>query len=159
MPIVATVGSAILFYLAFPNILTQDGFSLMGWLFAIPFLFALEGQPWLRRILLGTLWGIVAYGCLVHWLWPVSRGGYFLFVFALATQGVMFAILTGARRLSDRWALFYYPAAWVVSEVLRNALLGGFSWSAAYSQAFHPSLIQVASFGGAYAVSWIMLAV
>jgi apolipoprotein N-acyltransferase len=156
MPMVLILGSAFVFYLSFPNFLALHGFFLLGWLFAIPFLFALEGRPWGQRLGLGLLWGLGAHGLLVQWLYPITFAGYVLFALALALQAVVFALLA-VELPSTTFRLFYYPSAWVLSEWVRTILLGGFTWSAGYSQSFHPHLIQLASFGGVYAVSWIMI--
>ncbi len=155
--ILALLGSAILFYFAFPNVLTLQGFSFGGWLFAIPLLFFLERASLSRRVLYGLLWGLISYAFLVHWLAPVSMGGYGLFVLALASQPVIFAVLLGWGPASKNGQLFYVPCAWVFSEVARAFLLGGFFWSAAYSQAFQPSLIQTAAWGGVSSVAWLLL--
>ncbi len=157
MLILALIGSALIFYFAFPNIVTLQGFSLGGWLFAIPLLFVLDGASVGRRFLSGFVWGLISYACLVHWLVPISIFGYLLFVVILSFQAVVFALLVGVPRISALWKLFYYPSVWVMSEALRTVVMGGFSWSVAYSQAFHPFLIQSASWGGTAAVSWGML--
>ena len=155
MPMVLALGSALLFYFSFPNILILRGLYPLGWLFAIPFLFVLEGKSWRGRFWLGLFWGVVAYGLLVQWLCPITFAGYVLFVLVLALQAVIFAVLA-VPLSSSTFRLFYYPSLWVLSEWLRTVLMGGFTWSTAYSQSFHPHLIQASSFGGVYAVSWIM---
>jgi apolipoprotein N-acyltransferase len=155
MPMVLVLGSALLHYFSFPNILILHGFYPLGWLFAIPFLFVLDGKSWRQRCWLGLLWGVVAYGLLVQWLCPITFAGYILFVLVLAVQAAIFAVLA-VPLPSSTFRLFYYPSAWVLSEWLRTALMGGFTWSVAYSQSFHPHLIQASSFGGVYAVSWLM---
>jgi apolipoprotein N-acyltransferase len=152
---VLALGSALLFYLSFPNILIRHGLYPLGWLFAIPFLFVLERWSWRGRLWLGLLWGVAAYGLLVQWLGPITFAGYVLFVLVLALQAAIFAVLA-VPLSSSTFRLFYYPSLWVVSEWLRTALMGGFTWSTAYSQSFHPHLIQASSVGGVYAVSWIM---
>lgn len=155
--ILALLGSAMLFYFAFPNVLTLQGFSLGGWLFAIPLLFFMERASLSRRIFYGFLWGLVSYAFLVHWLAPVSMGGYGLFVLVLSSQPVIFAVLLGWGPASKNGQLFYVPCAWVFSEVARAFLLGGFFWSVAYSQAFQPSVIQTAAWGGVSSVAWLLL--
>lgn len=156
MPMVLSLGSALLYYLSFPNVIFIHGSFLPGWLFAIPFLFALEEKPWPVRLGLGALWGLVAYGLLVQWLYLVTAAGYVLFVIALALQSAVFAVLV-VPPASTTFRLFYYPSVWVLSEWLRTLVLGGFNWSVSYSQGFQPHLVQTASWGGVYAVSWVML--
>ncbi|MBF0122542.1 MAG: apolipoprotein N-acyltransferase [Candidatus Omnitrophica bacterium] len=157
MLILALIGSALMFYLAFPNIVTLQGFSLGGWLFAIPLLFVIDHAPIGKRLLFGFVCGIFSYACLVHWLMPISIGGYVLFVLILSLQPAMFALLGGVPGMTGGWKLLYYPSLWVMSEAVRAYVMGGFTWSVAYSQAFHPLLIQGASWGGTAAVSWIMI--
>ncbi|MBF0386958.1 MAG: apolipoprotein N-acyltransferase [Candidatus Omnitrophica bacterium] len=124
---------------------------------AIPLLFLLEGKGWRLKVGLGFAWGVAAYGLLLWWLVPVSLAGYVVLVLALALQGALFAVLSLVERRSWVSDLFFLPCAWVVSEYLRNQLLGGFTWGLGVSQAMIPELVQAARFGGVYAVSWLLL--
>jgi len=152
--------SAGLNYVSFLNSGGFNGFSLGGWLMAIPFLFVLHKQSWRARLLSGLIWGVLTYGLLLWWLAWISPAGYALFVLALALQGVVFAVL-----VCSTWNflsrpvifLFYIPSAWVCSEHMRTVLLGGFSWGIGYSQSLIPEFIQSARFGGMYAVGWLMV--
>jgi apolipoprotein N-acyltransferase len=94
---------------------------------------------------------------LVSWLMPVSVGGWVVFVCSLAVQGVVFALLFPSSAASFTVKLFLIPCAWVASEWVRTFMLGGFSWSLGYSQAPVPEVIQVAAFGGVYAVAWVLV--
>lgn len=154
--------SAGIFYLSFPGIFSPCGIPFLAWGFLWPFLWVLRQRSFMSRIGYGAVWGLVAYGFLVRWLFPVTVAGYFLFVLGLALQGVFFAVLFRSYALKqasrgDLFYLVYIPSAWVVSEYVRNAVLGGFTWSLGHAFAGHPSLIQSASWGGVYAVSWIIV--
>lgn len=149
--------AVLLFALGFPSTIFLKGFFPGGWLMAIPLLLLLDGKHWRARILLGMVWGILAHGLLLWWLWPISWAGFCVFVLALAMQGGIFGALLVARRWPAALELFYIPSAWVISEYLRNQLLGGFTWGLGASQVMVPELIQPARWGGVYAVSWLIL--
>lgn len=149
--------SAVLFYFSFPNVLSVKGAPLCAWGCALPFLYILEGKRWCDRVLLGLAWGFVSHALLVSWLIPVSPGGWFLFAGVLSVQGVVFALFYPSSSAADTQKLFLIPSAWVASEWLRTILLGGFAWGLGYSQAPFPEVIQVASIGGVYAVSWMLV--
>jgi apolipoprotein N-acyltransferase len=153
------LGSAVLYGLAFPNALIHQGLAFSGWLFAIPFFWALDGKSWQGRVSLALLWGLGAHGILLWWLFFVSPVGFSLFIFALAVQSVLFAGMFSFQPRVKYVMPFMVAAVWVVSEYLRNCLLGGFTWSLGYSQAFIPELLVSARWGGVYALSGIMMTV
>ena len=110
--------------------------------------------------MMGFLWGMVTYGLLLWWLAWISPAGYVLLVTAMALQGVVFALLICSMRRRHFYPviyLFYVPSAWVCSEYARTLICGGFAWGIGYSQSMIPEFIQWARFGGAYAVSWVMV--
>lgn len=153
--ILPIVCSAILFYLAFPNFLTQQGYSFCAWIFAIPLFYSLEQQNLSRRILVGFLFGMLANLAAVNWMIPYHLGGYLFLSFVLAIQAVIFASLY--RPLSVKPPLWYVPAAWVVSEWIRKLIMMGESWDLAHSQAFHLPLLQIANVLGSSAVSFVLV--
>src|SRR5947207_2748575 len=64
------------------------------------------------------------------------------------------------RRLGRGWGLAAAPALWVAGEWIRGWLMGGFPWGLlGYSQHGALAVIQIAEFGGVYAVSLIIVAV
>ena len=146
--------SAALFYFSFPNVLSVHGAPFLAWGCVLPLLRVFDGRRVRDRFLLGLAWGVLAHGMLVSWLFPVSAGGWAVFVLALAVQGAVFAVLFPFTAPSRTFQLFLVPCAWVASEWIRAIVLGGFSWSLGYAQAGVPEVIQAASIGGAYAVAW-----
>ncbi len=148
--------SAVLFYFSFPNIIFVEGASFLAWGCALSFFYVLETKLQ-ARVLAGLAWGVVSNALLISWLMPVSLGGWVILVLALATQGVFFAIFFPSVHRPVLIKLFLIPSAWVASEWLRSFFLGGFTWSAGYSQALVPPLIQPAAFGGVYAVAWVLI--
>ncbi|MBF0594430.1 MAG: apolipoprotein N-acyltransferase [Candidatus Omnitrophica bacterium] len=124
---------------------------------AVPLLFVLDGRHWRLRLLLGFCWGLLTYGLLLWWLIPITPAGYAVFVAALSFQGLIFALLMCGQRWPVVLSLLYIPSAWVLSEYVRNCLLGGFTWGLGYALSAQPAFIQPARFGGVYAVSWLMV--
>jgi len=149
--------SSILLYLAFPNIFSLHGFSAAAWVFAVPLLDAIKDAGWSKRLFAGALFGVAAYGLLLSWLWPVSVLGTGCFVAALSVQSIFFTVL--CVDVPARLRFFYTAALWSVSEFVRAMMFGGFVWSIAYSQVFHPAWIQAAAWTGTYGVSLVMMAV
>jgi apolipoprotein N-acyltransferase len=154
--------SAGLFYLSFPNVFAPRGIPFLAWGFLLPLLWALEKRTFISSVGVGLVWGMLAYGLLFRWLFPVSIAGYALFVTALALQGMILGGLlylfpSNDRSRRDLLYLVYVPSVWVLSEYVRSFLLDGFTWALGYALATEPSLIQSASWGGVYAVGWIMI--
>jgi len=151
--------SAILLYLAYPNSIFSLGFPYVAWFFAVPLFIALEKQPLLQRLLSGFLFGIVFYGLLVHWVYPINPTGYFLFVLLLTIQPLLFSALFKTNFLNKTIGLIYVASLWVISEFLRTILMGGFTWTIGHTQAFFPFIIQTSSFTGGYGISFIIMLV
>ena len=156
--------SAGLFFLAYPNSIVLHGVPFTGWLFAIPFFFAIENRRWPVRAGLGFLWGVLAQAGVLWWMPQLGlhgyagHGTYVISLCWMALQGAIFAGFFSAS-VPRRSMVLYIPSAWVLSEYLRNATFGGFTWSLGYSQAFIPELMQAARWGGVYLVSWLMILV
>ena len=156
--ILSVFSSAILYYLAFPNVLNSDGFWFFGWVFALPLFFVLDRQGPRARFLTGFVFGCLAHALLLQWLTPVHFFGYLIFVLVLSLQPAVFSL--GFIKIKNRLLdCVYVPALWAATEWLRTLALGGFCWSAGYSQGFHPELIQAASWTGPYGVSFVLVVV
>ena len=160
--------SALLLLLAFPD------FDLwpLAWLALVPLLYAIARRPRApQAFLLGLLTGTLFFYASCHWLtFPMIRyadipaplanllllpvalaGGLFPAIFAAAFARLCSCF--GAR------ALMLAPPLWAACEWARLGCIGQLWNALGYSQAFHPTLIQVARFGGVYAVGFLVLAV
>src|SRR5271154_6533734 len=83
--------SAVLFYLSFPNFIFMYGFWPCIWFFAVPLLLALRDQSLGRRLGVGLLFGLCAYGLMSQGLVRISPAGFVAFVLGLSIQAVVFA--------------------------------------------------------------------
>ncbi len=151
--------SALLFGFSFPNYFFTQGVPFCAWGCALPLFYVLAGRPLRQRLMAGLIWGLLAHGLLMTGLFSVSVGGWFLLALALALQGIFFAAFYPPLVLHPFIKFLFLPSAWVVSEWIRSWILGGFVWGLGYSQGGVPLIIQPASWGGVYAVSWLVVAV
>ncbi len=151
--------ASVLFYFSFPNIFFLGGAPLLAWGCLVPLFCVLEAGSFGARAFIGLAWGLLSYGALVSWLWPVTPGGWALFVLALAWQGALFGALFPSSVVPATTRLFLVPSAWVVSEWARSLALEGFTWSLGYAPGMTPALIQPAAFGGVHAVGWAIVLV
>ncbi len=135
--------------------------------FAAPAIFWAYLKPGFR-LYLGTMFAAqaVAWTILLGWLHHVTVGGLLLLgPFVGAWVGVWYlAVWWVMPRLRGRepgirvLAVFGLAALWVIVEWSRTWLLGGFPWlPLSASQWQRPILLQVASYTGAYAVSFILI--
>jgi len=124
-----------------------------------------------RSFLLGTLTGTVFYIGTSHWItYSMNNYGevplwlsYGLLVLICILVGLFTGLFAGALGLAIKrfggWAILTAPVIWATTEWLRLEI-GGMGWNAlGYSQAFQPSVIQIARWGGVYAVSALLVAV
>jgi apolipoprotein N-acyltransferase len=163
------VAAGVLGALAFP----RTDWWLFAWVSLAPVLCCAVARPPRAALADGWLGGTVFFVVLLRWLdhtffaysaipWPLG----WLPIIALAAYCGLY---TGAVAAAVSWlspamgrggALATAPVLWVAGEWIRGHLMGGFPWGlAGYSQHEVLPVIQVAEFGGVYAVSFLVLSV
>lgn len=161
--------SAILLILSFPD------FNLwpLAWVALTPLMLALarrREQP-LTAFFCGWLTGTLFFYLTCYWLtYSMIRYGnipavisYALLIPGAIILGVfpaLFSLMLShlIKRFGTR-ALFIAPPLWPSLEWARLGVTGQLWNAIAYSQAFHPSLIQAARWGSVYAVGFLILMV
>ncbi len=160
------LSSALLLILSFPD------FNLwpLAWIGLVPLFLVIAHRPiaW-RAFFFGWLFGSVFFYGSCYWLTysMVHYGGlavwasYLLLVPAVLTVGIFPAIFAfllagGIKRWGLR-GLVLAPFVWVTLEATRLAVTGQLWNALGYSQAFRPGLIQAASWGGVYAVGFLIV--
>ncbi len=157
-------GTAFLTYAAFPPLNQGEA----AYALAIPAtLWAYRRPPW--RLYAGTVLGaqVAAWTALLAWLYHVTWAGLFLL-------GPFMGLLTGLWYLGAGWAIprlqghrafvrilavLGLASAWVLLEWVRSHLCTGFPWlPLAASQWQKPALLQVAAYGGAWVISFVLIA-
>ncbi|MGI8734123.1 MAG: apolipoprotein N-acyltransferase [Pyrinomonadaceae bacterium] len=159
--------SAILLILAFPDF---DLWPLAA-VALVPLLVvvATRPKPW-RSFLLGWLAGTVFFYGSCHWLTfsMVHYGGisqwlaYLLLLPIPLVVGLFPAIFSLLLALAvNRWgvtAVWGAPFLWPALEWARLGVTGQLWNALGYSQAYQPTLIQAARWGGVYAVGFLLVA-
>ncbi|MGH9942470.1 MAG: apolipoprotein N-acyltransferase [Pyrinomonadaceae bacterium] len=161
--------SALLLVFAFPD------FDLwpLAWVALAPLVFAIvrRPRPYWSSFLLGWLFGTLFFYGSCWWLTHsmIHYGGIpsavaFLLLFPVTLVVGLFPGLfaLALARLAGRWqhkALLLAPCLWAAQEWARFGVTGQLWNAAGYSQAFHPTVIQTASFGGVYAVGFLIMTV
>jgi apolipoprotein N-acyltransferase len=159
--------SGLLLVFAFPD----WGLWSLGWVGTAPLIMAVvREQRFWRSVLLGYVTGTLFYIGSSHWVThtmnvyggiPLWLSYLILLVFA-SVLGIFTGLFAGVLALVIKrfggWAILCAPAVWAASEWARINLVG-VGWNAlGYSQAFQPTIIQIARWGGVYAVSALMVA-
>jgi apolipoprotein N-acyltransferase len=157
--------SGLLLFFSFPKF----GHWSVAWLALVPLLLALHGSSGRRAFRLGYVTGVVANVGILYWtaLTVLQYGDLNVLValtvmlllsLAVALYPALFAWLLGRwlRRFGPR-ALLLAPVAWVASEIVRAHTLWGFSWCLlGYSQSRNLPMIQLASVGAVYGISFLL---
>ncbi len=162
------VVSAILLIISFPD------FNLwpLAWVSLVPILLVIARRPLpLRSFILGWLFGGVFFYGSCYWLTysMIHFGGmptpiaFVLLIPGALTVGIFPALFALAlaqviKRLGPSF-LFLAPALWAALEWGRLGVAGQLWNAIGYSQAYHPSLIQPARWGGVYLVGFLILMV
>ena len=157
--------ASILLIVSFPDL----NLFPLAWIALVPLLLVVARRP--RPVpcfCLGWLFGSVFFFGSCHWLTYsiIHFGGfspwlaYPLLVPGALVLGIfpgMFAaVLAQAIRRWGPAALFLTPLFWAPLEWARLGVTGQLWNAIGYSQAFHPSLIHTAKWGGVYAVGFLI---
>jgi len=134
------------------------GFWPCIWFFAVPLLLALRDKPLKRRLGYAILWGLCAYGLMAQGLFRISPAAFLAFVLSLSAQALIFALFFRSTQypVAD---IFYFSFIWGISELVRNSLLGGFSFYISHAQAFCPMMLHLYGIFGCLGMSAIILLV
>lgn len=164
----AAGASALLLIFAFPNL----EFYLLAWIALVPLLLAIAHRPSpMKAFLLGWLTGSVFFYVSCYWLTysMIHYGGlptvlaYLLLIPGALVVGIfpgLFALLLAlAMRKWGHWAVLLAPVFWTAFEWIRLGVTGQLWNALGYSQAYHWMLIRPATWGGVYAVSFLIVAV
>ncbi|MDT7602320.1 MAG: apolipoprotein N-acyltransferase [Acidobacteriota bacterium] len=163
--------SSLLLILSFPD------FNLwwLAWVGLTPLLYAVCALPQPRpscAFVLGWVTGTLYFYGTCWWLTHsmIHYGGIPAFVAfpLLAPVTVVVGLFPAlccliVARVASRWnttvALCVAPFAWTACEWARLVVTGQLWNAVGYTQAYHPTLIQSASWGGVYAISFLILTI
>jgi apolipoprotein N-acyltransferase len=160
--------SAALLVLSFPDF----ELWLLAWVGLVPLFLAIAQRPRRgRAFLLGWITGTLFFYGSCYWLTHamIRYGGipawlaYLLIIIPTVIAGLFPALCSMVLgRVVARWgtrALFFAPLLWVAFEWARLGVIGQLWNAIGYSQAYVPTLIQAARWGGVYAVGFLIVMV
>jgi apolipoprotein N-acyltransferase len=163
----AAGASTLLLIFAFPNF----ELHFLAWIALVPLLVVIARRPSpLKSFLLGWTVGSVFFYVTCYWLTysMVHYGGvptvlaYLLLIPGAIVVGVFHGLFASLTALVIRkWgviAVLLAPVFWAAFEWVRLEVTGQLWNALGYSQAYHPFLIQPATWGGVYAVSFVIVA-
>ena len=160
--IFASVFSGVLLFLAFP----RYDLGFLAWVGLVPLLLSMRGKGPKEGFSLSWTCGLVFFAGAFSWIYQVPGYNSIHHALIIPYLGLYFAVFgLGFSLISKRWgivvALWAAPFLWVSLEYLRSTL--GFlslPWALlGHSQYRYPPIIQVASFTGAYGISFLIVLV
>jgi apolipoprotein N-acyltransferase len=164
----AAAASALLLILSFPNF----EYYLLAWIGLVPLLVAIAKRPSpLRAFMLGWAVGSVFFYVTCYWLTysMIHYGGlsaplaFLLLIPGAVVVGVFHGLFASlVARAIHKWgrmAILLAPIFWTALEWVRLGVTGQLWNALGYSQAYHNQIIQPATWGGVYAVSFLLVAI
>jgi len=168
--IVAVLAGGLLMAAAFPPMEGAEA----AWVALVPFLLLARFTGPMRSFRWGFAGGVVSWLLSISWMLKLSQtGGYALLVvigwillsgycalytglFTMAASG-LFRLGGAESRTKNLALIFAIPVVWIGLEYLRSTLFTGFPWNPlGVSQFRNLAVIQVAEWGGVYAVSAVI---
>src|SRR6185369_13686503 len=164
----AAAASALLLILSFPNF----EYYQLAWIGVVPLLVVIGRRPSpMRAFILGWAAGSVFFYVTCYWLTysMIHYGGlptvlaYLLLVPGAlvigAFHGVFAALIALVIKKWGRMAVLSAPIFWITFEWVRFGVTGQLWNALGYSQAYHSQIIEPATWGGVYAVSFLLVAI
>ena len=164
----AAAASALLLILSFPNF----EYYLLAWIGLVPLLVVIARRPApLRAFILGWAAGSVFFYTTCYWLTysMIHYGGlptvvaYLLLIPGAIVVGVFHGLFAALLALAiqkwGRMAILLAPIFWITCEWLRLEVTGQLWNALGYSQAYHNQIIAPATWGGVYAVGFLLVAI
>jgi apolipoprotein N-acyltransferase len=164
----AATASALLLILAFPNF----EYYQLAWIGLVPLLVVIGRRPApLRAFILGWAVGSVFFYLTCYWLTysMIHYGGlptalaYLLLIPGALVIGIFHGLFAALIALAiqkwGRMAVLSAPVFWIAFEWVRLVVTGQLWNALGYSQAYHNQIIEPATWGGVYAVSFLLVAI
>ncbi|MCX5641912.1 MAG: hypothetical protein NTY10_01515, partial [Candidatus Omnitrophica bacterium] len=129
--------------------------SYLAWFGLVPvFFLARREYPFWS----GYIWGLAFFGFSLFWVARLSGIGWFCGVLYFSLYPAIFFFLVG--RTSAKFYELWVASVGVILEFLVGNLLTGFPWfSLAVTQHQKTALLSLASYGGGYLISFLIILV
>ena len=159
MNLAAVLLASILFAASFPNLLFENGVSVLAWVAYVPVFWLIRRVSMGAAIFWGALYGYAAYGLFNYWLsvfHPLA--GLIVGTIYMVYLAVLFPLLKAASLLFPRRAYLVQWLLWMGYEYLRTLGFLGYAYGiTGYTQWNMITLIQIASIFGVWGVSALVV--
>ncbi len=154
-----SIGSGILYALAFPSFLGTGGLPVLGWFCLVPLMVCLAGVPVGRGVFYGTLAGVLQTMISNYWLGTFNLLTLQFVSVVTALEYVPFMLLSLVIfRRGGRLGFLVFPAAWTVFDWLRSMGFLGYPWGMLGASQYPViPIIQVASLTGVWGVTFLVI--
>jgi apolipoprotein N-acyltransferase len=153
-----SLASALAWALAFPSFLDAGGIAVLGWICLVPLIVCLMALPVGWGVFYGTLAGVVQTMVSNYWLGTFNLLTLqFVSVVTLVQYVPFMAIALLVLKRARGAGFLVLPAAWTVFDWVRSQGFLGYPWGMlGTSQYAVLPVIQVASLGGVWAVTFVV---
>lgn len=148
--------SGIALAVAFP----QPSLSWLAWMGVAPLIYLTFRLRWKEAVICSLLFGVCFFGVLIYWIALFGNLPLIALTIAEGLFIVGFVVLAKAigTRLTSWERLILLPSLWVSIEWIRSLGMFGFTWGdLGYSQYRNLAILQVASIGGIWGISFLMV--
>ncbi len=151
--------ASVLFALAFPNLLFENGLPLLAWIAYIPVFWLIRRIGLGASIVWGGLYGFLAYGLFNYWLtWFHPMAGLIVGLIYLGYFAVLFPLLKLADMFFPQKGYIVQWLLWIAYEYVRTLGFVGYPYGiTGYSQWNILPVIQIAGIFGVWGVSALVV--
>ena len=146
------------FVLSHPNILVQDGISVLGFLFLVPVFLLISHVRMCSVWLYGFVYGAVGYALYCYWLSSFHPATIFIvFVCYGCILAAVFCVLRLAYLLGNSYGFYCMALVWCAYEYIKTLGFVGFGYGVcAYTQWQVLLLANTASLWGVWGISLLL---
>ena len=151
------IAGIFIFTLSHPGVFSNRGFSFLGFIALVPVFLVVKKTQYKTVWLWGFVYGSLSYALYCFWLVKYEISVYFI---SCSVYGILFAILFEVMHCCyvycGKWGTFAAVLVWCLYEYVKTLGFLGFSYGIiGYTQWRNNIMIQCASFGGVWIVSFI----
>jgi len=153
------LAAAFLYSLAFPGLISVNGFGFIGFFALIPVFAVIRNTSWKLTPVYGFLYGFMFYLFFNYWLKtfhplailivPIIKGG---------EMAVLFPALKAAQKLFKKYGYIVEGIIWVAYSYISQDWFAGYPYGTLGSAAYqYLPFIQIAEFTGVWGVTFMMV--
>jgi apolipoprotein N-acyltransferase len=153
------IAGGALFSLAFPSLLSKDGWWPLAYIAVVPAFYVASRASWKTVCLYGAVYGFVCYAIFNYWLLTFHPLAIFIVpVIYLTYFLIFFPFLRLAVFVFPRYGYIVQVFIWISYEILRTKGFAGYSYGIiGYSQYLFLPLLQIAEITGVWGVSFLVI--